>query len=583
VSSADHQRPRTPFAVTEVDNGITASITQPSDAVPVHFVSRDDRRRVNRRTRRAYSERTRTSHLHTFTCGRGIRNAVDCSWSSSSRTIRSLRSNRNERSARRNSSITDPSSIARTGYAQSNQSLYSLQVDNCHDQFTPALETAVRRALAFLSGLEQSSVSATRDLADLRATIDKPLSDEGLPPDTVLNELVRDVEGGILGSAGGRFFGRVIGGACPASLGADWLTATWDQNAALYACGPAAAVVEEVAGRWLKELFGLPSTASFAFVSGCQMAHVTCLAAARHALLARVDWDVEARGLFGAPNIRVLSTFRRHGTIERAVRLLGFGRGSIFELEIDEDDVLNADALHVALNSGSPETLNVVILNAGDLNTGAFESFEDLIPVAHDHGAWVHVDGAFGLWAAASERYRHLVHGIDGADSWATDGHKWLNVPYDSGYAFVADAQSHRCSMSHRAAYLSHDSEARDQIDWNPEWSRRARGFATYAAVRQLGKNGIAALVDRCCSHTRSLVRGLGGLSNVQVLSEPIVNQGLVRFLAPEPDATDADHDRWTDDVISRVLKTGETFFGGTAWHGQRAMRVSVCNWMTSE
>ena len=367
------------------------------------------------------------------------------------------------------------------------------------------------------------------DRATLRARLGRPLSDEGVAAEQVISDLVADAEGGIVGCAGGRFFGWVIGGALPAAVAADWLTTAWDQNAAQYASGPAAAIVEEVAGSWLKEILGLPAQASFAFTTGCQMAHVTCLAAARHAVLAKCGWDVEQQGLCGAPPIRILTSEQRHGSFERAVRLLGMGLSRIEYLESDYDCRLRADALERALqdNSGVP---TIVVLQAGEINIGAFDSFETLIPIAKQYGAWVHVDGAFGLWVGASPRYRSFVKGVAAADSWATDGHKWLNVPQDCGYAFIADVESHRVSMSHRAPYLTHDTEARDQMDWNPEWSRRARGFPTYAALRQLGKNGIAALVERCCKHAHDLVMEIGRLPGAEVLWEPTINQGLVGF-----------------------------------------------------
>ena len=426
------------------------------------------------------------------------------------------------------------------------------------------LETALTHARAWLDGLDQRPVHATADVATLRSRLRRPLPEDGLPPEQVITDLVRDVEGGILGSAGGRFFGWVIGGALPSALAADWLTSAWDQNAALYACAPAAAVVEDVAGAWLKDVLGLPKTAGFAFVSGCQMAHVTCLAAASHALLARRGWDVERRGLSGAPPIRIL-TGDVHGSVDRAVRLLGLGTDHISHFE--------AADLAPALASAA-EAPTVVVLQAGDINTGAFDDFASLIPLAHRYGAWVHVDGAIGLWAAASKRFRHLLTEVAAADSWATDGHKWLNVPYDCGYAFVADPAAHRACMSHRAEYLTHATEARDQIDWNPEWSRRARGFATYAALRELGRRGLAALVERCSDHARALVSRIGELPGAQILAEPIINQGLVRF---------HNDDRRTEEVIDAILATGEAFFGATTWRGQRAMRVSVCNWRTSD
>lgn len=444
------------------------------------------------------------------------------------------------------------------------------------------LQTALDHATSYLESLDGRSVAATADLQTLRRQLNKPLTDSGIPAEQVINELVHDAEGGLLGSAGGRFFGWVVGGSVPAALAADWLVSAWDQNAALYATAPAAAVVEEVAGRWLKEILGLPMRVSFALVSGCQMAHVTCLAAARHALLARQGWDVEQRGLYGAPPIRILSTCERHGTIERALRLLGLGHGQVVDLPSDAQARLQPHVLEQAL-SGDASAPTIVLLQAGDVNTGTCDPFQTLIPVAKQYGAWVHVDGAFGLWAAASPRYRHLVEGVANADSWATDGHKWLNVPYDCGYAFVADADSHRASMSHRAPYLTHDADARDEMEWNPEWSRRARGFPTYAALRQLGRQGVAELVERCCRHAHSIVIGIGSLPGAEVVWEPTINQGLVRFLDPRPGAAEKDHDRRTEEVIAAILATGEAFFGGTTWRGRRAMRVSVSCWQTSD
>jgi len=448
-------------------------------------------------------------------------------------------------------------------------------------EFRHSLALASEHALAHLENLDRLPVTAAASLETLRGRFGKSLAAEGLPAERVVEELVRDAEGGLIGSAGGRFFAWVVGGSLPAALAADWLTAAWEQNAGIYAAGPAAAVVEEVAGEWLKELLGLPAHASFAFVTGCQMAHATCLAAARHSLLAGLGWNVERQGLYGAPAIRILTSEERHGSFDRAVRLLGLGLDQVVRLPADSEGRLRADELERALADGTGPA--IVLLLAGDLNIGAYDSFETLIPIARRHAAWVHVDGAFGLWAAASPRYRHLTAGVAAADSWATDGHKWLNVPYDCGYAFVADPSAHRAAMSHRESYLAHHLKARDQMDYNPEWSRRARGFPTYAALRQLGRDGVAALVERCCEHARSLVLRIGRLPGAEVVWEPVINQGLVRFLEPKAGASEEDHDRRTDAVISRILETGEVFIGGTTWRGRRAMRVSVCNWQTSD
>ena len=447
--------------------------------------------------------------------------------------------------------------------------------------FQGPLSAALHHAIQYLSSVSALPVAATADLDTLRANLGLPLDDAGLDATKVIDEMVRGVEGGIIGSSGPRFFGWVIGGSLPAALAADWLTSAWDQNAGMYACAPAAAVVEEVAGGWLKDLLGLPATASFGLVTGCQMAHVTCLLAARHALLARRHWDVEMEGLAGSPPIRILTSTEAHGTIVRAVRMLGLGQKHIVDLGADAEGRLREDALIAALES-SPSAPTIVVLQAGDLNMGAFDNFAKLIPIAKKFGAWVHVDGAFGLWCATSSRFRHLLKGADGADSWATDGHKWLNVPYDSGYAFVADREAHRASLSHRASYLTHAEDARDQIDWNPEWSRRGRGFATYAAIRQLGRRGVAELIERSCDCAHALVMGIGALDGVEVVWEPQINQGMVRFVDPREGASVTDSDTFTDRIMEEILASGEAFFTGTTWRGRRAMRVSVCNWQTS-
>ena len=444
------------------------------------------------------------------------------------------------------------------------------------------LEAAFRQSIDHLENLDRRPVAATASLDTLRQRLAKPFADDGIVPDQVITELVGDVAGGIVGSASGRYFAGVIGGTLPAALAADWLASAWDQNAVLYATGPAAAIVEETVGARLKDIFGIPADASFALVTGCQMAHATCLAAARHAILAKRGWDVEQRGLFGAPAIRILSGQDRHGSTARAIRLLGLGLEQTIDLPTDDEGRLRIDALEQALATDT-DAPTIILTQAGEINTGAYDPFEAIIPVAHGHGAWVHVDGAIGLWAAASPRHEHLVRGAGQADSWATDGHKWLNVPYDCGYAFVADAAAQRASMAHRAPYLMHDANARDQMDWTPEWSRRARAFPTYAALRQLGRAGLADLVERCSRHAHSLVTRIGRLPGAEMLWEPVINQGLVRFLNRRPGATEQDHDRQTDEVIEAICATGEAVFGGTTWRGRRAMRVSVSNWRTSE
>jgi glutamate/tyrosine decarboxylase-like PLP-dependent enzyme len=444
-----------------------------------------------------------------------------------------------------------------------------------------ALDRAYHHAARWLDGLETRSVAATTTLEQLRARLGVPLEARGVEPARIIDDLAAATEGGLLGSPGGRFFAWVIGGTLHSALAADWLTSAWDQNAGMYATAPAAAVAEEVAGAWLLELLDLPREASFAFVTGCQMAHVTALAAAREGVLRGAGWNVETDGLFGAPRIRVLANATRHSTVDRALRFLGIGERAVCAIPTDSDGRVTVASLESALSASSGPT--IVVLAAGDLNTGVFDSFRTLIPIARAAGAWVHVDGAFGLMARASRTKCHLVEGIELADSWATDAHKWLNVPYDSGIAIVRDRQAHHASMTVHASYLYPSQEVRDEVDWNPEFSRRARGFALYAALRELGREGLSDLIDRCCAHCHAIVTGIGALRGAEVLWEPELDQGLVRFLDPRPGATDADHDTRTESVIAAINSTGEAFFAGVTWNGKRAMRVSVVNWRTSD
>jgi glutamate/tyrosine decarboxylase-like PLP-dependent enzyme len=444
-----------------------------------------------------------------------------------------------------------------------------------------ALERATALALSYLDSLDAAPVAATTPLAELRRRFFRPLPDDGADPVTVIDELARNAAGGLLGSAGGRFYGWVIGAGLPSALAADWLTATWDQNAGLYACGPAAAVVEEVCGTWLKDVLGLRSSASFALVTGCQMAHVTCLSAARHAVLARAGWDVNRDGLAGAPSVRVLTSSEVHGTTTRAAKLLGIGTANISVLPSDSAGRLTADELRPALARESKRP-TIVVLQAGDVNCGVFDPFPELITLAQEANAWVHVDGAMGLWCNAVPELRHLLAGAERADSWATDGHKWLNVPYDCGYAFVAHPDDHRAAMEHHASYLVHAKDARDQLDWTPDHSRRARGFATWAALRELGRTGLADLIARCCRHAYDIVTRIGALPNARAICVPQINQGLVRFYDARPGATEEDHDKRTDEVMAAINATGEAFFTGTTWRGRRCMRVSVSSWRTT-
>ena len=442
---------------------------------------------------------------------------------------------------------------------------------------TNVLDVAAAHAARYLETLSSRPIAANASIKELRSRLFRPLPESAMDPKDVIDELVRDTEGGLMGSSSGRFFGWVIGGTLPAALAADWLTSAWDQNAASNLTAPAEAVVEEVCGDWMKDLLGIPKSASFAFVTGCQMAHTTALAAARHQLLQERGWDVEKSGLSGAPQLKILTTESRHESILRSARLLGIGTDAIEYIPSDGMGRMQVGGLAKALERLNSQPA-VVWLQAGDLNTGNFDPFDEACLVAHAAKAWVHIDGAFGLWVATSSKYRHLLAGAEKADSWATDGHKWLNLPFDSGQVFVAHPAAHRAAFAQDASYSVPSQELRNQKDWNPEWSRRGRGFVAYAAIRALGRAGIAEIVERCCTHTQRLVNGIGQLPGAQILAMPIINQGLVRFLAP-----DGNHDSATDEVIRRIQLDGVAWFGGATWSGMRVMRVSVCNWMTTQ
>ena len=355
-----------------------------------------------------------------------------------------------------------------------------------------------------------------------------------------------------------------------ADLAADWLTSAWDQNAGLYVGGPAASVVEEVVREWVVDLLGLPRDASIGFVTGTQMGSVTALAAARFRVLEHRGWDVGRDGLAGAPRIRVLVGERRHVTIDRALRLLGLGAPQV--VAADAQGRIDVDALCAALAAGDGPT--IVCAQAGEVNTGAFDDLDPVADATEAVGAWLHVDGAFGLWAAASPTFRHLVRGADRAQSWITDAHKWLNVPYDSALVLCADAEAHRAAMTVTASYLVQDGSAvRDQVDWVPEFSRRARGFAVYAALRSLGRDGVAELVERSCACARRFAERIVELDGVEVLNDVVLNQVLFRF----------DTDARTDAVLRAVQDAGDIWLSGTTWDGRRAIRLSVSNWQTGD
>jgi glutamate/tyrosine decarboxylase-like PLP-dependent enzyme len=422
--------------------------------------------------------------------------------------------------------------------------------------------------MTYLNGLPERRVGPRATSAELRQALGGPLTTGPTDPREVIAGLAKGVEDGLLPSGSGRFFGFVFGGATPASLAADWLTTAWDQNGAMYASSPATAVVEDITADWLVELFGLPSGTSVGFVTGAQMANFTGLAAARHEVLRRAGWDVERDGLTGAPPIRVLVGAERHNTVDRALRFLGLGTNCIVPIAVDGQGRMRADALAEALGEGP----QIVCAQAGNVNTGAFDPTAEICEIAHAHDAWVHVDGAFGLWAAVSPSLQHLVQGIENADSWATDAHKWLNVPYDSGLVLCAHPEPLHAAMSLTAAYLIQDQNGeRDSLDYNPESSRRARGIPVYAAIRALGRSGIAEIVDRCHAMANRFADRLEA-NNVQVLNDVVLNQVLARF---------GDDDELTRRVVTAVQNDGTCWMSGTTWQGKAAMRISVSNWTT--
>jgi glutamate/tyrosine decarboxylase-like PLP-dependent enzyme len=427
------------------------------------------------------------------------------------------------------------------------------------------------------STLGKRPVRPTASLQTLQAAFGGELPERGEDPAQVLDLLARAGEAGLMATAGPRFFGFVIGGSHPVALGADWLTSAWDQNCGLYVLSPTIAVLEDTAGRWLNGLLGLPVDAGVGFVTGGQMANFTGLSAARHALLGRVGWDVSEQGLYGAPEIQVVVGEEVHVTVLRSLRYLGLGQARVKRVRADAQGRMDPDALAPVLAGCQGPTL--VCVQAGNVNSGAVDPMEPIVAAAHAHGAWVHVDGAFGMWGAASPATRNLLHGVEAADSWAVDAHKWLNVPYDSGVAIVRDAEVLRRAMGASASYLVKSSEQRDGVDFVPEVSRRGRGTPVYAALRALGRRGVEELVDRCCARARRFAEQLRPAPGVQVLNEVVLNQVLVRFEPPGG----GDADGFTREVISRVQAEGTCWLGGSRWKGQEVMRISVSGWNTTE
>ena len=432
-------------------------------------------------------------------------------------------------------------------------------------------------AARFLADLDARPVAQPVDVQALVERLGGPLPASGCDARTVIDALVSASAPGLVASAGPRYFGFVTGGSVPAALAADWLTSAWDQNASLHVMSPAAAAAEIVAGAWLVELFGLPSGASVGFTTGATMANFTALAAARHAVLRRVGWDVETDGLVGAPAVTVVVGEDVHVSVLAAVQMLGLGRGRVRRVPVDGEGRMLVDRLATALTESPGPT--IVCAQAGNVASGACDPFAEIAAVAERHGAWLHVDGAFGLWAATVPSLRTLVAGVERADSWATDAHKWLNVPYDSGLVMVRDREAHRAAMTLEAPYLTAAATVeRDGSNWVPELSRRARGFTVYAALRALGRDGVAALVQRCCRLARRMAELLAEAPGVTVLNDVVLNQVLVAFTP----AGGGDRDRFTREVIRRVQADGTCWAGGTVWRGRAAMRISISNWSTT-
>jgi glutamate/tyrosine decarboxylase-like PLP-dependent enzyme len=442
------------------------------------------------------------------------------------------------------------------------------------DGYERVLEVAGERARRYLAELPDRPVREEAGVEELRAALDRKLPEEGEDPASVVDELAEAAEPGLIALGNPRYFGFVIGGTLPAALGADWLVTAWDQIASLYVCGPSAAVAEEVSGRWVLELLGLPASSGFGLTTGGTMANFSGIAAGRHAVLRRRGWDVEAKGLNGAPPVRVLVGEQAHATIFVALRLLGLGHENAIRVRTDDAGRLDPDALAAELDGSDGPA--IVCAQAGEVNTGCFDPFPALAEICERHEAWLHVDGAVGLWAASSREFDSLTEGLEQADSWSTDAHKWLNVPYDCGFVAVADPDHLRGAMGISAPYLTAAPNARDSYQYVPESSRRGRGFPLYAALRSLGRRGVADLVERTSALARLMAAELDRDPALEVINEVVINQVLVAVVGDESGVL-------TSDAIERIQQDGTCWLAGTRWRGRPAIRISVCNWRTSE
>lgn len=428
------------------------------------------------------------------------------------------------------------------------------------------LRDAYERSVRYIESLAGRPVAPTAEAVSALSRFDEPLPTGPTDPIETLRLLDEVGSPATTAMAGPRFFGFVIGGALPVSLAANWLAGAWDQNCGLFRPTPGASYLEEIALRWLLEVLGLPATAGGAFVTGATVANLTALAAARHAVLERAGWKVEADGLFGAPPVTVVVGEEVHPSVTKGLGILGLGRSRLIRVPVDSQGRMRADRFPAI--SGPA----IVCLQAGNVNTGAFDPIAQLCRRAKEVGAWVHVDGAFGLWAAAAPSLAGLVEGIADADSWATDAHKWLNVPYDCGMAFVRDAHPLQAAMAITAEYLPTQSEHRNPSDFTPELSRRARGVEVWAALRGLGRTGVAELVERNCRHARRFAGALGA-AGFEILNDVVLNQVLVSFGDPET----------TKETIRRIQEDGTCWAGVTVWQGRTAMRISVSGWSTTD
>jgi glutamate/tyrosine decarboxylase-like PLP-dependent enzyme len=442
------------------------------------------------------------------------------------------------------------------------------------DSYERVLDVAVERARRYLTDAPDRPVREEASVDELRSLLDAELPQVGEDPATVVDALAEAAEPGLITLASPRYFGFVIGGTLPAALAADWLVSAWDQIASLYVCGPSASVAEEVAGRWVLDLLGLPEGAAFGLTTGGTMANFTGIAAGRHAVLDRQGWDVEGRGLQGAPEVRVLVGEHAHATIFLALKMLGLGTDNAIRVRTDDAGRMDPEALAAELDGG--EGPAIVCAQAGEVNTGCFDPFPAIADVCARHDAWLHVDGAVGLWAAASREFDSLTEGLERADSWSTDAHKWLNVPYDCGFIAVADPDALRGAMGITAPYLTAAPDARDSYQYVPESSRRGRGFVLYAALRSLGRSGVAELVERSSRLARLMAEELDADPDLELLNEVVINQVLVGIAGDEDgDAVPA--------AVERIQMDGTCWLAGTRWRGRPAIRVSVCNWRTSE